>query len=221
MTRPRNRRAPRPRAPVVLVFGEDANDREALGELVRALAPHAPRCQSIREPIVLVRDRDAAGQRKNAADIATVVRAYANSHDVRLLVAHQDCDDIEPAHEPLALAIEGRLAACGVPVVAATPAWEMEAWWYQWPSAVLAVNRSWRNPNRAGTNVGLLRDAKEQLRRDLRPRGQATPRDYTESDAPVIAEKVRELGIVDQRGVQSASFARFADRVRASLPATP
>lgn len=199
-----------------MVFGEDENDRSALAELVRALVPSAPPARTIRKPLVLMKDRAEAERRKNASSIARQVAAQSAAFEVRLVVAHQDCDDYEPAHVALAETIESQLDGTGVPVVAATPAWETEAWWYQWPEAVLQVNRRWRDPNRRGTRIGKLQDAKETLRRDLRPKS-GTTRDYRESDGPAIARHVRELGIVDERRVQSASFDRLADRVRAIL----
>lgn len=207
----------RRRAPAILVFGEDDNDRRALKELVQALAPGAPAIHTRRKPLVLIKDRELAKQRKNAGDIAEQVRIAHQRHEVRLVVAHQDCDAREPAHEAVATEIEERVGEAGVPVVAATPAWEMEAWWYQWPDAVLSVVSRWKHPNREGSEIGRVRNAKEQLMRDLRPGGKNPPRDYEESDAPEIAAAVREQGLVDQRNVKSASFERFANKVRQAL----
>jgi len=164
-TRPKGRRR-RAKKSVVLVFGEAGTDRRALAELVKALCPDAPNCKPLRRPLVLVKDRERAAQRKNAVDIASQVYVEQEELEVTLVIAHQDCDACEPADQALALDIEQHLGDLGCPAVAAAPAWEMEAWWYQWPDALLAINRRWRHPNRKGTEIGRVRNAKEQLRRD-------------------------------------------------------
>jgi len=63
--------------------------------------------------------------------------------------------------------------------------------------------------------LGLVRDAKEALRRALRPKQGKPPRDYEESDGPRIAAKVRELGLIDKLDARRDSFNRFRDAVRA------
>ena len=92
----------------------------------------------------------------------------------------------------------------------------MEAWWWLWPDAIKAVNSKWRKPNRKNKQVGLIENAKEALRRDLRSKDGAQTHDYRESDAPLIAAKVRELKIVDQRHARSASFERFYNALKAA-----
>jgi hypothetical protein len=201
----------------VLVFGEDETDRRALKALIQAVRPDSPRVETRRSPLVLVKGRARAEQRKNAAEIARVVRADQVRRDVRLVVAHEDADDVEPAHAPLAAAIEAGLTRQGIPCVAAVPAWEIEAWWYLWPTALLSVNSKWLHPNRSGKKVGLVRDAKEQLIRDLRPKGGAPTRDYQETDGPRVAEEVRRLKIVRTPNALSDSFRRFLQGLDAAI----
>ncbi|EYF02467.1 hypothetical protein [Chondromyces apiculatus] len=96
----------------------------------------------------------------------------------------------------------------------------MEAWWFLWPDAVKAANQSWRKPDDyLGKNVGMIRDAKEELKRRVVPRG-AKPgrggfRGYTDADAPRIAAEVSRLGIADKPGGQSGSYDRFRRSVAA------
>lgn len=203
------------RKAAVLIFGEDDNDQSALSELVHALRGDIPKVEKRRKPLILVKGRDAAKQRQNARDVANVVKADNIRLDVRLVVAHQDCDAIEPAHDQLANEIEQRLHAVGINAIAATPAWEIEAWWYLWPDAVSATNKKWRRLNRTNQEVGRIQNAKEALKRDLRPqvKGQSCA-DYQESDASKIARNVRVMGIINHLSARSASFDRFADRVR-------
>lgn len=206
----------RARRRVALVFGESENDRKTLDELIGALRPDAPPRASRRKPLVLIRDAGAARARSVAADIASVVAADRVRHDVRAVVTHQDCDAVEPAHVALAERIESSLSAAGVDAIAATPAWEMEAWLFLWPDAVIAAFPSWRRPDgQSGKSVGRLRDAKEAFRRATRPPGRARRhRDYEESDCPRIAAKVRELRLVDKLDAKSDSFELFAKKVR-------
>jgi hypothetical protein len=200
----------------VLVFGEDGNDTRAIRELILALRPGQAKVETRRSPTVLVKGLDAARDRKNLIAIAAVVRAEQKTGKSCIVVTHRDCDQVEPAHEPLSKALEKGLRDEGVEhVVAATPAWCIEAWWFLWPDAVVAVNTRWRRPKHKLFSVGLIRNAKEEFKRAVRPPGrQKRPRDYTESDSPKIAAKVRELGIVNQASGASASFERFANRVR-------
>ena len=56
---------------------------------------------------------------------------------------------------------------------------------------------------------------KGRLIRSLRPQGRAPRyRDYRESDAPMIARIVRELGIAGEPAAKSASYERFRERVK-------
>jgi hypothetical protein len=99
-----------------------------------------------------------------------------------------------------------------------SPAWELEAWWFLWPDAVGSLHQTWQAPTAyVGREVGLVRNAKEELQRQLLPASSGERRrkhSYRESDAPLVARKIRELGIADEpRGV-SRSYQRFQDSVR-------
>jgi hypothetical protein len=196
-----------------LIFGEDKNDADALARLTEALWPGAPRFKYMRKPLVLIRNRQEAEDRKqNAAGIADAVRAESVLHDVAVVIAHRDCDAVEPAHELQAQAIRSELEAAGVRnVIPAAPAWETEAWWFLWPDAVAAVHSKWTRLRRTG-NHGMIKDAAEELARDLR--NKSTRREYEKSDAGKIANNVRVLGLIDRCKGTSASFAAFRHRVR-------
>lgn len=210
-----SKRKPKRLPPVVLVFGEDPNDSKAVAELARALRDDLPHIQPRRRPQVLVKGREKARARKSAADIAHVVHAESKARPSIFVLAHEDCDAIEPAHTALADRIERHLKSEGVDVVAVTPAWEIEAWWFLWPRALASVNPRWRDPGYAGKHVGLIKHAKETLRRAVRPSGKhSSTRDYHESDSVKIAEFVRTLGLVDAPEARSDSFQRFARELR-------
>jgi hypothetical protein len=161
----------------------------------------------------LIRDqKEAERRKKNAADVAAVVNAATIDTEVVFVIAHQDCDALEPAHHTLNTKIAVELGAVGISnVVPVAPAWEIEAWWFLWPDAVANVNSKWNRLRRKG-NHGMIVNAKEALRRDLR--NKAT-RDYEESDSGRIAEQVRALGIVANQTGSSESFRDFAARIDA------
>jgi hypothetical protein len=205
-----------PEPVVVLVFGEDTNDTRAVKDLILALRSEPLRVETRRAPLVLIKGKDKARDRKNVAEIAAVVKAEQRRGSRCAVVAHRDCDAIEPAHEQIASALEQGLLDEGIgQVAAAAAAWEIEAWWFLWPDAALAVNSKWRRPEPPRPEVGRIENAKEAFQQALRPKVKSQrPRDYAESDSPKIAAKVRELGLVDQRAASSRSFERFAGRVR-------
>ena len=201
---------------VIAVFGESHNDSQAIMHLVSALKPDL-QVRAVRSPTVLIH-KNAGGRnniRRNADQIKEAIKALNVHSRVVAAVVHKDCDEIEPAHTRLSKVIEAQLAGTKYVCVAATPAWEIESWWYLWPDAVSAYHASWARLNRRGKNVGLLADAKEQLVRDLRPKGSKKTRDYVESDSVGIAEFVRKLGCVNKQDAVSDSFALFQGKIAA------
>jgi hypothetical protein len=172
------------------------------------------------EPIVLLSKEELGDKARaeNADRIAKVVAAAQVKSKVVAVIAHRDCDAVEPAHEKRSEAIESELKKRGVPKpIAAVPAFETEAWWLLWPDAVASVRRCWERLPDSSRNVGSIKDAKENLVRALRPKkpsGKARCRDYEETDGIEIARAVRLMGIIDKRVGTSNSFERFRDKVR-------
>lgn len=200
---------------MVLVFGEDENDRESIKILLEALRPDLRhRVKPQRHPLVLIKNARLEDVPDRAQQIANVVDAYRVRAEIDRVFAHEDCDDVEPAHERVATKIEEALAKAGCEAVAVTPAWELEAWWFLWPSAVKAAKPSWREPNDyVGKSVGKIRNAKEELKKRVVPpdakRRKGGFRGYQESDSPRIALRVQELGMINKPQAKSLSFDRF------------
>ncbi len=213
------RRSTRVRRPkVVLVYGEDRNDTEAIAELIQALCPDLVGCVKAKpSPPVLIRDARAADVPSRAERILADVRAESVTRDVVCVFAHEDCDDYAPSHVAVSVKIEDAFATLGVPVHAVTPSWELEAWFFLWPTAVGAYRQSWRRlDSYRNRDTGMIKDAKETLRRALRPSGgTGGARDYRESDAPKIAAKVRELGLARSPEARNDSYSQFSARVDA------
>jgi hypothetical protein len=206
----------RRRRRVVLVFGESQNDTKAIAELIIALCPElAASVKAILRPPLLIKDIRPDRIPDRVAIITGLIRAEAVSADVICVFAHEDTDAVAPSDERLSQRIEAAFSSVGVHLHAVTPASEIEAWWFLFPQALRAYRPSWeRLRGYAGRDVGRIVDAKEELRRALRPRNSATTsRDYRESDSPGIAAKVRELGIVSRPDARCGSFERFTGQV--------
>lgn len=139
---------------------------------------------------------------------------------VRGVMVHEDCDAVEPAHLALEDQYRATFAAAPFEVHPVLPAWEMETWLMQWPSAMPAYRPSWREPAEyRGRNLGLIRRAKEALMEAVVPHGLKKAerekfKTYEEPDSPGIAAKVRERGLLGAPEGKSASFDRFVAGVR-------
>lgn len=210
-----------PRKITVLVFGESSNDTSAIMDLIKAIHPRAQEVfvRPQRTPIVHLRGADRPQTRLDTAErIARTVRAAGEIYNVVGVVAHQDCDALEPAHILLSETIEAELTRAGVPQpVAATPAWDIEAWWMLFPTALARTRRCWRKINYGGRNVGFIAESKRELTRNLRPTNAQKGRcpDYAESDSIAIARKIREIGLTAETSTASSgSFERFCEKVR-------
>lgn len=203
----------------ILVFGEDDNDTKFIHEMLLGLCPEFNgMVKTFRKPPILIKDCDPTKVPGRVEIIKKLIDAEATSCEVVCVFAHEDCDDFEPAHTKLSRKIEEGFAEAGYHVHAVTPAWETEAWLFLWPEAVSDYRSGWRSLERfRGRDVGKIRNAKEELVRSLRPQGKgsARSRDYRESDAPMIAGKVREMGLANSPAGRSASYDAFRDRVRA------
>jgi hypothetical protein len=206
----------------VLIFGEDGHDGEAIRELIQAIKPGGPTPTVRRSPVVYIKGADPRKVRQNASEIAAAVDAERARGPIAAVFVHQDCDAYEPAHESVADGIEAALAAAGVAAGhAVTPAWEMEAWWLLWPDAVAAVCQRWRAPTQyANRDLGRVPHAKEALKAAIKPadlkKGERF-REYSEADSPLIAAKVRALGVIDAPQARSASFDAFRRKVERAL----
>lgn len=208
----------RRRRTTVLVFGESDNDRRAIARLVEALCPDVT-ARAVPKPQVLVKGAVAGTAAANVERITDVVKAIAQREHVVCVFAHQDADKVEPHHETIATQIETTLTTADMPcqVHAVVPAWELESWWFLFPAEVASVRSAWAEPS-TPTPPGLMRDAKESLRRALRPprlTQQQRKRfpDYRETDSIAIADAVRRDGRARTVLGRSASYDRFVASV--------
>lgn len=203
---------------MILIFGEDQNDTETVEQILLSLCPDfSGKTKTFREPPVLIKDANPSSIPDRVDKITALIDAEKSAADVICVFAHEDCDQPEPAHETVTEKIETSFRAAGYNVHAVSPAWEMESWIMLWPSAVAAYRPKWRSLDQyRNRQVGMIDNAKETLRRALRPVGGNTRvRDYRESDAPRIAAVAREMGLIDVPAGRSDSFELFRERVLA------
>ncbi|WP_225767697.1 hypothetical protein [Inquilinus sp. Marseille-Q2685] len=204
---------------LILVFGESDNDRRAIIELCSALRSDAGiHFKPMRDPPVLLKKSERPEKRRKTAEaISTLVKINSKKSPVASVVAHRDCDKIEPSHEELSESIERGLYDAGVPnPVAAAPAYEIEAWWLLFPEALAATCANWEKVDMRSRQVGSIENAKEFLCEALRPKDKAKRmkcKEYVESDSIKIAQNIRKLNLTSKldRG-RSRSFDRFVER---------
>jgi hypothetical protein len=204
----------------VVILGEDDNDRKTLKVLIAALRPDLPdgSLRPLREPITLVKGIPPDRLPTKATKVSALLRARNHVAPIRCVFMHEDADALEPAHLALIDKIETTYRSLPWPVYAAVPAWEIETWWFLFPTAVAALHRSWRAPDQhLGRDLGKIENAKERLRQCIRPAGTRarTFRSYVESDSVHIAAKIVELGLLTPPwAAKSASWLVFLDKVR-------
>src|SRR5262249_50553347 len=190
----------------------DPHDTASIKELLLAANPSLEgMVKAMRRPPILLRDCRLEDVASRTATIADIIDAERSTAEVIAVLAHEDCDNVEPAHVRLASKIEEAFQQRGYMVHPVTPAWELETWWFLWPAAVARYRPSWRKLDAyKGRQVGGIVNAKEELRRALRP-PRGSYRDYRESDSPAIAKLVREMEIIRQPEASSASFDQFLE----------
>lgn len=207
------------RRTVVLVFGESEHDRRAIRHLVEGLRPDLVGAVETRhQPLVLLKKATPEKARDNAHRIADLVRQEMATRTVLAVLAHEDCDAVEPAHLAVAARIETELenACCPAKAIAVAPAWEIEAWWMAFPEAVGKVVKGWREPDDwIGRNVGTVTDAKERLAHAVQPRPKlpSPPRAYEEHDSIAIA-----ANMVTDALLPSFQAGRRASHARSGTP---
>jgi hypothetical protein len=173
-----------------------------------------------RRPTIL--SREAKRKRMNmAGEIKAFFDAEKSQSKRVSVVVHRDCDDIEPAHREQERALKELLAGVGLQdAVVAAPAWEIESWWMLFPEALHLARKCWNRIDYGAQHVGMITDAKEKLRRDLRPDGakrRSCP-DFVESDGILVSEKISEQRLVHEPiNARSDSFKSFREQTEKLL----
>lgn len=180
--------------PVVVLAGEDRNDRKCLRLLLEASCPDMNgRIVEIADPVRL---RQASGTNltDRVAKLARHVRARAKREnaDLACVFVHEDLDAVDGddylrKRTRVQKALEAELGNAHYVLAV----WELEAWLLLFPDALAGFVSTWRVPAKyLNRDTGKLADPKRIMMREV---GKA-PRRYRESDAPDVFAKVIELG---------------------------
>lgn len=184
--------------PVVVLAGEDANDRRSLRVLLEAFCPDMNgRIVEINDPVRL---REASQQNLSARvnKLARLVRARATREgaDLACVFVHEDLDRVDgPEYVAARARVQAALAKEFGTAHYVLSVWEMEAWLLLFPDALSGVVKSWKVPAQyRNRDTGALSDPKRILMQKV----SGAPRRYRESDAPDVLAQAVALGCIDR-----------------------
>ncbi|WP_229403330.1 hypothetical protein [Micromonospora okii] len=196
------------RKPVVVLVGEDSNDRKCLRILLEEF------CPQLRGQLVEVKDparlRSAKGTLDSRVDaLARLVRARAAREDADLacVFVQEDLDDSDGAEylekrDRVQMALEQRFRTAHYVLSTA----EVEAWLLLFPDALAETVSSWRVPRQfRNRDTGTLSDPKHIMKHAV----SGPARRYKETDAPDVFAKAIALGCLDQPGGTNRSWNQF------------
>lgn len=180
--------------PVIVLAGEDSNDRRCLRILLENFCPEMRgRLVEINEPVRL---RAATGTRlvERANKIARLARARAAREKAELacIFVHEDLDATD-GEEYLATRerVQQALTREVLSAHYTLAVWETESWLFLFPQSLQAFVSTWKLPSRhQGRDTGKINDPKKVLMNEM---GNHSRR-YKEADAPGVLEKAAELG---------------------------
>lgn len=208
------------RPTLILIFGESENDTGALKRLIPALAaPRRVECRPIRRPIILAQRANFDVRQYMSRLVAAAERGEVKAGRTVVVVAHRDCDDVEPTHVACGVALVADLKAAGVQrPVAAIPAWDIEAWWLLFPDALQQTRGCWKKISIGQRRTGMIPRTKDYLTRSLRPANNRRCKDYTESDSIRISEVIADTGAIGDAALnRSSSLSDFRDQLLVAL----
>lgn len=184
--------------PVVVLAGEDANDRRSLRVLLEAFCPNMRgRIVEINDPVRL---REASQENLSARvnKLARLARARATREgaDLACVFVHEDLDRVDGAEYDAARhRVHAALAKEFGTAHYVLSVWEMEAWLLLFPDALTGVVKSWKVPAQLrNRDTGTLSDPKKILMQKV----SSANRRYRESDAPDVLAHAVSSGCADR-----------------------
>jgi hypothetical protein len=210
------RRSSKDEREVLVIAGEDSNDRRVVTHLIEEFCPRfAGHVLEIRDPVRL---KSATGPTltRRVQTLVNKAKARALREDAVLagLVVHEDLDAVaDTSYERVRSAIADQLtrqSPCDAALALA--AWETESWLLLFPEAFPRLHSGWRLPESLrGRDTGRLNEPKELLRRRL-----GAPA-YRESDGPSIMAEARAAGLLRKAaktGSPSGTNSSYQDFLR-------
>jgi hypothetical protein len=201
------------RKPVIVLAGEDANDRACLRIVLENLCPEAKgRLVEINSSVRL-REAGPARLKERIGTLARLARARARREDAELagVLVHEDFDRIDgDEYDATRGRVQDALTSALGPAYYALAVEEVEAWLLLFPAAFPATVAAWTVPpvlrNR---DTGLIADPKSVITRKVCAAG----RRYRESDAATVLGRAAELGLLDQPVGSNRSWLRLRDDI--------
>ncbi|WP_406312837.1 hypothetical protein OHA77_30480 [Streptosporangium sp. NBC_01639] len=199
--------------PIVVLAGEDSNDRKCLRILLEAYCPDMHgRLVEINGTLRLC-DATGAELERRVERLRRLVNARAarDNAEVACVFIHEDLDrtdgtDYHPIRERVEKAL-GKAFGSAHHVLAV---WETEAWLLLFPDALAALVAGWKLPQKYwGKDTGRLTDPKRILMEEISRSG----RKYRESDAPDVLEKAIALGKLGNPLGSNRSWSQLRDDV--------
>jgi hypothetical protein len=195
--------------PVVVLAGEDSNDRRSLRIVLEAFCPEMRgRIVEINDPARL---RDAGPQNlaTRVDKLARLIRARATREnaDLACVFVHEDFDrvdgsDFDVAHDRVQAALTKEFGTAHYVL----SVWEMEAWLLLFPDALTGLVKSWKVPAQyRNRDTGSLDDPKKILMQKV----SGTGRRYRESDAPDVLARAVALNRIDRPEGTNRSWQRL------------
>lgn len=198
------------RRPVVVIAGEDANDRKCLRVLLEQFCPEMRgRIVEVNDPVRLRCAGDDTLS-KRAETLARKVRARAarENADVACVFVHEDLDGVDG---PNFTAERERVQRALVQVLGKAhyvlAVEEIEAWLLLFPEALTGLVSSWKVPAQyRSRDTGTVVDPKGVMKRIVS--GNAGRR-YRESDAPEVLNKAAALGCLNRPAGTNRSWTQL------------
>jgi hypothetical protein len=184
------------RKPVIVLIGEDRNDRQSLRVLLEAMCPETQGRLVELNRTVRLRGTTDKTLRDRVSLLGRLVRAKAALEEasVACVFVHEDLDrPADDGYSSTRARVQDALSAEFGTAHYVLAAWEVEAWLLLFPDALSALARGWSVPARyRSVDTGRLGDPKQILKREV----SGPTRRYAESDAPGVLAKAVSLGLL-------------------------
>jgi hypothetical protein len=182
--------------PVVVLAGEDRNDRQSLRILLEEFCPQMRgRIVEINDTVRL-RSASPDNLARRVGTLAKKARAKAalEKADLACVFVHEDLDrpdsdEYTHVQERVTQALTRAFGSAHYVL----SVWEMEAWLLLFPDALTSLVSTWQLPAKyRNRNTGLLDDPKLILKNEVSRVG----RRYRESDAPGVFDRAVSTGCI-------------------------
>ncbi|GLZ14519.1 hypothetical protein Acsp04_47540 [Actinomadura sp. NBRC 104425] len=197
---------------MIVLAGEDANDRQCMRLLLEELCPDMRGRLVEINWVVRLRQASDSNLAQRIKHLGGLARAKAAQQKAELacVFVHEDFDAADSDEYPktrdrVQKALESEFGNAHYVLAVA----EIEAWLLLFPDALAAFSSSWKLPTKyRGKDTGKIVDPKKVMSEVSRGRSR-----YRESDAPKVLAKAIELGCYKRPVGSNRSWREFGDDV--------